>query len=112
MRKIKNIYLKVLLVSIFIALYIPFESYVIYGTVNVIGTPNTLTVGYTLYTSTGVIITLKGKSRPAHQVSGLLDKLTGKRIYYIDLNYRNPGGVVYLYLNDDKYRVFACAGGA
>lgn len=57
--------------------------------------------------------TLTGDSKPLYEVSGILDRLTGKRIYSREKNFKaNFGTAVFLHVKDDKYILLRCGGGA
>lgn len=114
MNKIKKLCIKVGMVLIVITFCVLLLNRSIYGTFNVFSNPNKIYVRGILYTTNGYVVTLKGKDKPkaAHQISGILDRLTGKRIYYTVPNYLDPGEPIYLHLDGDKYLVFGWGGGA
>lgn len=113
MNKIKKVCVKGVLLIIIIIVSISILNRIVYGTFNVFGNPTRITIGSTWYTTNGYVLTLKGKDKPKanHEISGVIDKLTGKRIYYINPKYLEPGVAIYLHLHDDKYLVFSWGGG-
>lgn len=112
MKKSIIIIKKIIMTLIIITLSILLANRMIYGTYNVFGTPTRIDCGYHRYMSVDYIVTLKGKDKPTHEISGAVDKITGKKIYYIKPDYLEPGGAIYLHLNGDRYLVFGYGGGA
>lgn len=101
--------------SIIIIFLIPFFiNRLIYGTFNILTYPYKINIDGMRYSTAGHrTIVLSGKNKPqsTHEISGSFDKFTGKKIYYISSDYHEPGGLIYLYLHDDKYLVYGSGGG-
>lgn len=99
------------IVLILIVLLISFVNRAIYGTFNVFSYPNRVTFEEYYYYSNDNIVTLTNDEKPTYEVSKVIDRLTGKRIYSKNLNFIGNGKVVYLYLDGDRYLILGCDGG-
>lgn len=100
----------VLTVLIIIILSISLANRYIYGTWNAFSYPNRVTYGETRYDK-GLVVTFTDKEKPKYEVSSMIDRLTGKRIYSKTKDYIGCGKDVYLYLGDNKYLVLWSGGG-
>ena len=111
MRKIKMT--RRILILIIIIISIPIGNRVIYGTFNVFRYPNRVFFNGYRYDNVDDFVILKGDKKPKYEVSGILDKITGKRIYSNNKNFKGKNGtLVYLHIKDDKYLLLLCGGGA
>ncbi|SMC25922.1 hypothetical protein SAMN02745134_02616 [Clostridium acidisoli DSM 12555] len=107
--KAKKLCVKLVIILIIVAFCVPLLNRIIYGTFNVYGNPNRLYINGVRYTTNGHILTLKDK--PMIEISGTLDKLTGKRVYSTVPNYYKIGNLIYLHLYGDKYLGYSWGGG-
>lgn len=109
MRVYKSIKI-VVTVLIIITLSISLVYRKIYGTWNVFSYPNKVTYGEYRYDK-GIVVTFTDKEKPKYEVSSMIDRLTGKRIYSKTSDYLEPGKAVFLYLGGNKYLAFVSGGG-
>ena len=54
----------------------------------------------------GIVVAFTDKEKPKYEVSSMIDRLTGKRIYSKTSDYLEPGKTVFLYLGGNKYIAF------
>jgi hypothetical protein len=103
---------KIITISIIaLIIVVSFANRVIYGNWNVFSYPTRVTFGGYYYHSNGYIVVLEGSDKPQHEVSGIIDRLTGKRIYSKELDFIGNGKIVYLHLDFNRYLVLSCGGG-
>jgi hypothetical protein len=112
MNKSRNIIKKVILLFFFVILSVPFSNRVIYGTWNVFDYPNRISFHGYRYDNNGEIMVLTGADKPQYEVSGIIDRFTGKRIYNYRENSIGAGKSVYLYLGGNRYLILRSGGGA
>lgn len=83
-----------------------------YGNFNIFGTPHRIFIHGFRYDNSNNIKTLTGNDKPIYEVSGIMDRLTGKKIYSLQKNFKaSLGSRVYLHIKDDEYNVLQCGGG-
>ncbi|MBU3155027.1 hypothetical protein [Clostridium estertheticum] len=118
MNKSRNIMKKVLLIFCFcfVVLLISFANRAIYGRWNMFGYPNSITFqGYRYYNNNDInntdIMVLTGNDKPKYEVSRIIDRLTGKRIYSNNEKFLGYGKSVCLYLRDNTYLILRSDGG-
>lgn len=84
-----------------------------YGNFNIFGSPHRIIMHGFRFDNDNDIVTLTDAEKPKYEVSSIMDKLTGKRIYSMQKNFKaNNGTRVFLYIKDDKYIRLQCGGGA
>jgi len=108
--KSKKMVVTVLKVLIIITLSISLVNRKIYGTWNVFRCPNRVTYGGNRYDK-GIVFTFTDKEKPKYEVSSMIDKLTGKRVYSKTSDYLGCGKTVFLYLGGNEYLGFGTGGG-
>jgi len=112
MKKLRKIALITVIMLVFITISLLLANRKIYGTWNVLGYPNRVSLGGYRYDNNGYIVTFTADERPEYEISRKIDRLTSKRIYSKNLDYIGNGKVVYLHLDGNRYLVLGCGGGA
>lgn len=111
MKKSRKVIGIVIIVLFIVTASISFANRVIYGTWNVFSYPNRVFFSGYRYDNNGYIVTLTGDKKPKYEISGNIDRFTGKRIYSKEKDFIGNGKVVYLHLNGNRYLVLGTDGG-
>lgn len=84
-----------------------------YGNFNIFGSPHRIIIQGYRFDNDNDVMTLTGDEKPLNEVSGIMDKLTGKRVYSVEKNFKADNGRrVFLHIKDDEYIRLQCGGGA
>ncbi len=109
-KKAKKIITILIGVPILLILLLLAANRVFYGTWD--GYPNRITVDGFYYYNQGDYVTLTGAEKPQYEISGILDKITGKRVYSDEKDFKpRNGSQIYLYIEGDKYLQLNSTGG-
>jgi hypothetical protein len=82
-----------------------------YGNFNIFGSPHRVISNGFRFDDYGVV-TLTGDDQPKYEISSIVDKLTGKKIYSIQRSFKADFGTrVFLHIKDDDYILLQCGGG-
>lgn len=107
MKILKLKYIKILFL---ILLFIILTNRALYGTFNIFAYPNKLTFDSFPFSSYEKTITLTGENKPKYYISDPLHKLTGKKIYSNNLDFKGPARTIYLKIGEDEYLLFGTGG--
>lgn len=102
--------LSFLKIFLLVLLFVTLSNRALYGTFNIFAYPNKLTFDsfpFSIYEKT---ITLTGENKPKYYISDPLHKLTGKKIYSNNLDFKGPARTIYLKIGEDEYLLFGTGG--
>ena len=111
MKKSKKVIRIGIIILFLITMSISLINRTIYGTWSVFSYPSRVYLGGYRYDNNGYIVMLTGDEKPKYEVSGTIDRFTGKRLYSKEKDFMGNGKVVYLHLDGNRYLALASGGG-
>jgi hypothetical protein len=102
--------LSFLKIFLLVLLFVTLSNRALYGTFNVFAYPTKLTFDSFPFSSYEKTIKLTGENKPKYYISDSLHKLTGKKFYSNNLDFKRPARTIYLKIGEDEYLLFGTGG--